>query len=299
MCSPRLLKQSLIGVILAALLGLASCGLPTGLGTQPTATPSLTPQPPTPTPVPMAATVNGQAITEVEFQAEVKRYQDAQSELGKTVSLEDASQTVLNDLVDQTLLAQGAQAEGFIVDEATLQSRLEALAAQIGGKQKLSDWESKYGYTDESFQSALKRDIASAWMRDTIVNAVPTTAEQVHVQQILLYNQDEAQQVLAQLNSGSDFDSLASQYDPATHGDLGWFPRGYLLEPKIEEAAFSLQPGQISDIIATDVGYHIIKVLERDPQHPLSPDAYLTAQSQALSDWLRQQHDKSAITLAP
>jgi parvulin-like peptidyl-prolyl isomerase len=247
----------------------------------------------------MAATVNGEGITEAELQAEVKRYQDAQSELGKSVSLEDASKTVLNDLIDQVLLAQGAQAAGFQVDEATLQSRLETLINQIGGAQNLSAWESNYGYSDESFRSALKRGIASAWMRDKIIAAVPTTAEQVHVQQILLYNQDDAQQVLAQLKSGNDFDTLATQYDPATHGDLGWFPRGYLLEPKIEEAAFSLQPGQISDIIATDVGYHLIKVLERDPQHPLSPDAYLAVQNQALNDWLKQQREQSSIALAP
>jgi peptidyl-prolyl cis-trans isomerase C len=76
-------------------------------------------------------------------------------------------------------------------------------------------------------------------------------------------------------------------------------PRGYLLEPDLEEAAFSLEPGQYSDVIATEVGYHILLVLERDPQHPLSPDAYLVMQEKALQDWLAQKRAESEIVLAP
>ena len=136
-------------------------------------------------------------------------------------------------------------------------------------------------------------------MRDKIVNAVPTTADQVHVQQVLLYNATDAQSVMDQLKGGADFGTLAAQHDPNTNGDLGWFPKGYLLDPKVEEAAFSLQVGQISDVIQTDSGYHIIKVLERDAQHPLSPDAYLALQDNALKAWVSQQRSQAAVVLAP
>jgi peptidyl-prolyl cis-trans isomerase C len=136
-------------------------------------------------------------------------------------------------------------------------------------------------------------------MRDKIVTAVPKTADQVHVQQILLYNEAAAQSVLNQLQGGADFGSLAAFYDPNTRGELGWFPKGYVLEPKIEDAAFGLQVGQISGVIQTEVGYHIIKVLERDPQHPLSPDAYLALQEQALKDWVASQRAAATVILAP
>ena len=136
-------------------------------------------------------------------------------------------------------------------------------------------------------------------MRDKIITAVPKTADQVHVQQILLYNADDAQAVLNQLQGGADFDTLAAQYDPNTRGELGWFPKGYLLEPKIEDAAFSLQAGQISGVIQTEAGFNIIKVLERDAQHPLSPDAYLAMQNLALKEWITQQRAKAAVVLAP
>jgi parvulin-like peptidyl-prolyl isomerase len=132
-------------------------------------------------------------------------------------------------------------------------------------------------------------------MRDKILAEVPSTAEQVHVQQILLYNQDTAQSFLTQLNGGADFDELALRADPLTRGDLGWVPRGYLLEPQIEDAAFSLTVGQYSEVTATDVGFHIVRILERDPQRPLSPDAYLSLQEQALKSWIEEQRRQAEI----
>jgi peptidyl-prolyl cis-trans isomerase C len=136
-------------------------------------------------------------------------------------------------------------------------------------------------------------------MRDKIIAEVPSTAEQVHVQQILLYNQDTAQSFLNQLNGGANFDELALRADPLTRGDLGWIPMGYLLEPRIEEAAFALQAGGHSEVIATDVGFHIVRVLERDPARVLSPDAYLALQELALKKWIEAQRQAAVIVLAP
>jgi peptidyl-prolyl cis-trans isomerase C len=282
-------------LILWIALGLSACS--SFFKPEPTATPTatFTPEPPTATPVPMALTVNGEGIPVVDFNAEVQRYLTSQGSLGKTVLTEDAPNTVKDDLTAQLLLAGAAHADGFTLDEAGLQARLDSLAAQIGGADALSTWESAHGYTDQAFRSELKRAAESAWMRDKIIAAVPSTAEQVHVQQILLYNQDKAQSFLIQLNGGADFDELASQADSLTRGDLGWVPRGYLLEPKIEEAAFSLEVGQHSDVITTDVGFHIIRILARDPQRPLSPDAYLALQELALKNWIEEQRQQANI----
>lgn len=249
----------------------------------------------------MAFTVNGEGVTVVEFQAELTRYKAAQTALGKTVSDADASRAVMDDLIAQVLLAQGARAAGFDVSESALQSRVDALATQLGGADKLSLWELGHGYTEASFRVALKRSVEAAWMRDKIIAAVPHTADQVHVQQILLYNSADAQSVLAQLKAGADFNQMADQYDrsQSPRGELGWFPKGYLLDAKIENAAFNLQVGQFSDVIQTDAGFHIIKVLEHDAQHPLSPDAYLALQELALKDWVTQQRSQAVIVQGP
>jgi peptidyl-prolyl cis-trans isomerase C len=288
-----------IFLTLLTALGLSSCA--SLIKPEPTLTPTatFTPEPPTATPEPQALTVNGEGITVVEFDAEVARYLAAHEALGKTISSEDATKAVIEDLTAQLLLAQGARANGFTLDDAGLQTRIDSLATEIGGTENLSQWQTVHGYTEQIFRSALKRGAEAAWMRDKIIAEVPSTAEQVHVQQILLYNQDTAQSFLTQLNGGANFDELASRADPTTRGDLGWIPRGYLLEPKIEEAAFALEVGRYSDVIATDVGFHIVRILERNPARPLSPDAYLALQELALKTWIDQQRQQANIVLAP
>jgi len=243
--------------------------------------------------------VNGEDITLAEFNAEVARYTAAQTALGKTVDPNTAASVVIEDFIAQILLSQAARANGFTLDNAALQARIDSLAAQIGGAEALSAWQQSHGYSEQVFRSALKRAAESAWMRDKIISAVPSTAEQVHVQQILLYNQDTAQNFLAQLNGGADFNELAYKADPLTRGDLGWVPRGYLLNAQIETAAFSLDVGQYSDVIATDVGFHIVMVLERDLNRLLSPDALLKLQELALQKWIKEQRATAIVVLAP
>jgi peptidyl-prolyl cis-trans isomerase C len=292
-------KYIWIYLTLLTALGLSACAslstpVPTSIPTT-----TFTHQPPTATPEPLALSVNGESITLSEFNAEVARYTTAQTALGKTVSPADATSAVIEDYVAQMLLAQAAQANGFTLDDAALKARIDALTAQIGGVDALSKWESAHGYDEQAFRSALRRGAESAWMRDKIISTVPSTAEQVHVQQILLYNQDTAQSFLTQLNGGADFNDLAFKADPLTRGDLGWVPRGYLLNQQIEDAAFGLEVGGHSDVIATDVGFHIVRILARDPNRPLSPDAFLSLQELALKKWIAEQRAKANVVLAP
>lgn len=292
-------RKQFIWIVFALALGLSACASLSTPQPVSTATQTFTPEPPTVTPEPLALTVNGEGITIVEFDAEVERYMRAQTELGKTITSADATSAVIEDLVAQMLLAQAARADGFQLDEDALQARIESLAEQIGGMENLSKWQSEQGYSEQAFRSALKRGAESAWMRDKIISSVPATVEQVHIQQILLYNEGTAQSFLTQLNGGADFDSLAFDADPITRGDLGWVPRGYLLEPKIEEAAFRLTVGEHSEVITTAVGFHILRILERDPSRLLSPDATLSLQEQALKKWVEEQRQQAEVILAP
>jgi parvulin-like peptidyl-prolyl isomerase len=242
--------------------------------------------------------VDGEYITVAEFQAELARYKSAQTALGKTISEADANKTVLEDMIAQFLLAQAARKANFNMTESDLKSRLDALATSVGGASALSAWQSAHGYDDASFKIALKRSAEAAWMRDKIIADVPTTVEQIHLRQILTYNEVDARAALEKLKAGTDFDELAAQYDPVTSGELGWVPRGYLLDAKVDEAVFALQVGAYSDVIATDAGFHIFKVIERG-DHPLSPDALLTVQELALKNWVSEQRAKSEIVLVP
>ena len=285
-------------LLVAAALALSACnGLTPGTAL-PTSTPTRLPAP-TESPPPLALSVNGEGIPQTEFEAELGRYQSAQAALGKTAGVDEATKAVLNDLIDTLLLAQGAAGYGFSLDESTVNARIDSLTTQVGGPDALTAWEGAHGYTDASFRLALRRQIAAAWMRDKIIASVPTTAEQVHVKQILLYNAEDAQSVLTRLQAGANFTDLAAQYDPIGQGEMGWFPRNYLPEPALEAAAFALQAGQYSQVVQTQVGYHILMLVERDPARLLSPDALLTLQQRALQDWLQQRRKESVITPAP
>lgn len=280
-------------------MGLSACtsifGTP---GTPTPIIPTSTPKPPTATPPPSVATVNGEYITSAEFQAELARYKTAQTALGITVPEEEAGRIVLEDLIVQFLLSQAARDAGFELTEADLQSRVDALAAQLGGAETLTQWQSAHGYDDASFRIVLRRAAEAAWMRDSIISGVPVVVEQIHVRQILTYNEPDALYALAQLQNGTDFDELAALYDPITLGELGWVPRGYLLNTAADTAVFALQAGTYSGVVATEAGFHIFKALERG-DHPLSPDALLTVQEQALKAWVAEQRAGGTIIFAP
>jgi peptidyl-prolyl cis-trans isomerase C len=251
--------------------------------------------PPTATAIPAAAIVNGEVISLTEFNAEVFRIQQAQEALGNIIFVDEAEERVLNDLIDQILLVQAARADGFTLTDAEVEARIETLAADVGGEENLSTWLANHNYTSESFFLSLKKAISAAWMRDKILADVDESAEQVHAQQILLYNLERAEDVQANLAAGADFGELASAYDPNTNGELFWFPRGYLLEKTIEDVAFLLAINTPSEIIETEIGFHIIVVLEKAEDHLLSPDALLALQEKALNEWLQKERETSKI----
>src|SRR5215467_7450366 len=112
-------------------------------------------------------------------------------------------------------------------------------------------------------------------------------ANRVHAQHILFMTvgktdaevdeiRKKAEDVLKQAKKGAKFDELAKKYseDPGSKekgGDLGWLVQGQTV-PEFEKAAFSLQPGTISDLVKTQYGFHIIKVLEKETAHTKSLD---------------------------
>ena len=104
---------------------------------------------------------------------------------------------------------------------------------------------------------------------------------------------DLALDLRQQLLDGADFAALAAEYSSDTTsavngGDLGWFGRGRMVAP-FEEAAFSLEVGEISEPIRTDFGYHLIEVLEKDAERAKEPSALESERAQAYNTWLEEQ----------
>jgi parvulin-like peptidyl-prolyl isomerase len=293
----------LTAFLLWLILLLSACGvnevLPTATLTAPDLprpTDTLTSLPPTPTSEPLAARVNGEVITLSELEAELARYLAAAT-LEDPVDEGEARRLVLDDLIAQVLLAQGATENGFKMDASLVASKMNQVIASSGGEETFNRWLEEFAFTRQSFEEALTRSVQAAWMRDQVIADVPKQTEQVHALQILLYNLEQADQALVEINAGTNFATLAATYDPITGGDLGWFPRGYLTDEQLEEAAFNLQPGEYTEVIQTDVGFHILQVIERDPARTLDPEARLIWQEAALKEWIDEHRNVAQIEI--
>lgn len=287
-------RTIILGLVLflSSLTACSQISTPTAEGVvTPSAT--ATPSEPTPTPVPAVAIVNGERLPLAWYQGELERYLIAQENLGAPVEDQAAAgEIVLNDLIDQMLLAQAAQQTGAVISDADVQARLDALAVEVD----LGAWMAQWGYTDADLFEMLRFQLLAADQRDRLAATIPEVMEQAEIQQVFAYTAEGAQNAKVSLDSGTPFDEEAFLYDPVAGGYLGWVPRGYLLIPAVEEAAFSLPVGSTSDIIESDIGFHIVLVLDRG-EHPLSSDARLTLQRQAVQSWLEGQRTNSAIEI--
>ncbi len=255
------------------------------------ATTTPTPDEPTPAPIPAAAIVNDERLPLAWFENELARYLLAQESLGTPVEDQAEARTlILDDLIDQMLLAQGAIESGFAVTDEDVQSRIDLLAAEVD----LSAWMAAWRYSEDDLFQMLRLQMLAAVKRDQIIESVPKVQEQVEIRQVLTRTSAGASEARTKLNSGVDFEEVALIYQAETGGYLGWVPRGYLLIPEVEEAAFNLPVGVFSETIESEIGYHIVLVLDR-AERPLSQDALLTLQRQAIYRWVEETRETSKI----
>jgi parvulin-like peptidyl-prolyl isomerase len=290
-------------VVLFTFLSLTSCDryLPGLLEPAASATPTEMP-PPSPTPVPLAAQVNGEPISLASFEREVERYEAAQLASGIDLATLGAYRDqVLSAMIELKLLAQGALTQGLSVEPAEIDQRYAGLVAEFTDESAFNAWLEGQDFTEDELRASLTEQVLGARMVASIVGNVPQVVEQVHARHILVASQAEAEEIRGMLASGSDFATLANQVslDISTRpagGDLGWFPQGYLWLPQVEQAAFSLQPGEISDVVESELGYHIVETLERG-DHRTDADVQRWLREQAVQDWLAQQRSASEIEL--
>jgi peptidyl-prolyl cis-trans isomerase C len=248
-----------------------------------TAAPSPTAAPPTATSEPLAARVNGLPITLAAYEAEVKRCEAAQS-------FPDCAARVLQSLTEQAAVEQAAVVAGLTVGDAEVQAEVDAVVQGQGSAEAYNAWLAANGYTDETFREALRRDLLRARMAAQVTAPVGETAEQVHALVLLVSDEATARSLLDQLSAGADFATLAvnNSQDLSTRvagGDAGWFPRGWLTQPEVEQAAFALQPGETSEVIKSTLGFYIVRVVEREPARPLSPAARQALLARTYAEW--------------
>ena len=249
----------------------------------------------TPTQEPAAAIVNEESILLSDFEEEYLRYKDAYTSSDVDLDETVARATVLENMLDVLLLAQGSRKIGFQISDEIYQQRVDNLVSQLGSVEQLNDWMEKNHYSAESFKRLYKLEIEAAHMRDSILESVPKSAEQIRARQIMVQSKTMAEQIYSQLQSGADFATLAWIYDPITGGELSWFPANYLVLKEVEDAVFILNTGEYTPIIATDYGYQIVQVIEKVDDRTLTQDALFSYQRSALSKWIQENKQNSSI----
>jgi peptidyl-prolyl cis-trans isomerase C len=159
---------------------------------------------------------------------------------------------------------------GYLVD-----LRLGAQAAETAKVGESADFQRKLAYArskallDEYLDREVKKAVtpeAARKLYDETVKGLTPEAE-VRARHILVESETEAKTVAERLKKGEDFTKLAEELskDPGSKsdgGDLGFFEKDRMVEP-FAEAAFKMEPGQISEPVKTQFGWHVIKVEEK------------------------------------
>ncbi|MGO4869673.1 MAG: peptidylprolyl isomerase [Roseiarcus sp.] len=156
---------------------------------------------------------------------------------------------VLDYLIDLKLVAKKAEADKLDAG-ADFTRRMAYYHDKLAMEALLTNV-AKAATTDEAEHKAY----------DEAAKAQPPV-EEIHARHILLATEEEAKAALARIKAGEDFSKVATELskDPAGEGgDLGWFTKDRMV-PEFADAAFKLQPGQVSDPVKSQFGWHIIKV---------------------------------------
>ena len=153
--------------------------------------------------------------------------------------------------------------------------------------------------SEAEYREMVKADLLREKTGELVAEQVPTSELQIRARHILVETTEEAEAVLERLEEGEDFAVIAEELsqDPGSAeegGDLGWFPRGQMV-PEFEEVAFSLSPGEISDVVETSFGSHIIMVEEIDEDRELDPVILERKRSDYFQAWLVDLEGRATI----
>ena len=212
---------------------------------------------------------------------------------------------VLDDLIDKELLYQESLKQGIDIEGKTVDDRMDDLKRRFPNEEAFRDELDRMNLSEETLRSQIRKDLTVQQLVEKEILANVSISEEdaksfhgghpelfrvrekVRASHILVRSEADAdplsrderkkklQTIKKRIEKGEDFASLAREFSqcPSAEkgGDLGYFEKGRMLKP-FEDAAFSMKPGEVSDIVETPFGFHLIKVTGREEARTISYD---------------------------
>jgi peptidyl-prolyl cis-trans isomerase C len=264
-----------------------------------TPAPPVVPEPPKPVPAQLPdvlARVNGQPVTKTDFDRLIKNMEMSAGQPVPAERRDEIYRKALDQLITYTALSQEAKARSITVPEAEVDANLAEMKKQFPNEEEFKKALVARGMTPDKLRADAKVDMAINKLMETAVANLPEATdaqvrefydknpdkfkqdEAVRASHILIpvdqkadaavkkTARDKAEALAKQAKGGADFAKLArensSDGSAANGGDLNFMSRGQTVA-NFDKALFSMEPGQISDVVETEFGYHIIKVTEK------------------------------------
>lgn len=249
-----------------------------------------------------AARVNGEEITNLRLE---RYFDDYVKDKGRNITkminpkvYKKLKKEALDQLIDREVLWQAARDKGVKVTDAELEAALKEFEAGFKNRDAYLRKLDYGGFDEKSYADYVRRDlagrryleqeipvpevsgdeIAAFYRENPKYFARPETARARHILVRVERGADDqakadararAASILADVRKGEDFASLAERYSEDSTGrgkggDLGDFRRGQMVKA-FEDAAFALKPGEVSDVVETEYGYHVIRLESHTP----------------------------------
>ena len=254
------------------------------------------------------AVVNGVVITRAHFDKELKVHLERVSRQGQQMSddqLKALKNEVLDGLIEREILYQQSQKADIKVDNQQVDEQMAGIKKRFPNEAEFQKALASMGLTEAEVRTQIQRGLSIRGLIDReVADKIVITdeeikayytgnpqffkqPEQVKASHILIKVEptaDEAAKTAArkkiedvrkELAAGGDFAELAKKYSEGPSGpnggDLGYFSHGQMVKP-FEDAAFAMQVNQVSEVVETRYGYHLIKVTEKKPETTLAYD---------------------------
>lgn len=236
------------------------------------------------------AIVNGEAISKSEFGINFdinrKIYENQlgndimSKDMGKGKTFEEElKQIVLDNIILEKIILQDAEKNKITVKDKEVKEAVDHFVVSVGGQDKLKDFLTQNNMTEDYMEKRMRVEMILDEYRDSFYSSIISDEDvkkqyeenkdlyaSIRASHILVETEEEAKDILNRINNGEAFEDLTKlSIEPgaeARKGDLGYFTRGMMVA-EFEKAAFELKPGEISGVVQTEFGYHIIKLNDR------------------------------------